>query len=911
MPRSPQSARTLRLAIICLLLLIAITLPGLSSRAEKYEAPRTDTAASTDSPLVIRVGAIYYDDSAEQYKKLRATLTAIENAANDDKSKRPITFKPVVGTYDEVYHWYKRDQVDLAVMNPGPLALLLKEFGHDQLADAFVGTRRIEPDKTSIAYRDGIGARDRYNSVMFVNREAISERFPFVSVKSSLTEAEAKPLLDFILEKARNRQTHFLFVHPFSSSGYIFPRQFLADKTGVNLTLDDYELTYSHNASLNEIRRSGYDANHRLQVAFVSDETETTRDDKTLLAIRTGNLNTPIIQDALVFTPGFAQREPGDYTRIKELLQLNVGTQSFNLAPVDKNTWWQPYEQIGEWITKFNGKKPLMSGEVTLDQIIRRINNYNLHHTKAARVAIVLSGGGAKCAYQLGAVEQIEDQFQKARTRNGTDRPAIDLVVGTSGGAINALTIAAGVTKNDEGRRALRSTWESFDQSDILKPSDLVRNLLGLTLGFIFSLLVINASYNRHLRLSAYRPSTTEQGPDEEKPGFFKRIVYWYRKLNWSQETGLWLMIVSVVFYVLGLNLITLTAWLSVKTLLNWHGWIHFVEYGRQTLRWAAITIAAFGVFLYFDRLLASRRKAYGEISRKWLMLAVAVAILLLFALPVATLYTAFKLQSTLFVSSGIDEKMATEMPNLLHCNASTGSTAERLANISTQIIQRGLITRDLVITGSVLSSDSPSTQTDPTREQNETDLYFVYKAGATDLPEALLKDNRFVSLNDKANQSILLDAVIGSGSIFPAFEPKVLPKVTRVMDKNEEDKLENAAIIDGGFVHNSPIEAAVKLEATHIIMIEASPDYPPSTEINLLSNSVAAFNHLFTQAQLLDARSRRQAEVFTLRPHQDPYLCTMDFGLNYITEAMRWGAEDAVDTATPRFVWQPRPSGL
>jgi hypothetical protein len=70
---------------------------------------------------------------------------------------------------------------------------------------------------------------------------------------------------------------------------------------------------------------------------------------------------------------------------------------------------------------------------------------------------------------------------------------------------------------------------------------------------------------------------------------------------------------------------------------------------------------------------------------------------------------------------------------------------------------------------------------------------------------------------------------------------------VKRVMDKNA---VADVSIIDGGFVHNSPIE-------------------------------------------------------------QDPFLCTMDFGKNYITEAMKWGQSDARDIALPRFVRQPRPSGL
>jgi hypothetical protein len=39
----------------------------------------------------------------------------------------------------------------------------------------------------------------------------------------------------------------------------------------------------------------------------------------------------------------------------------------------------------------------------------------------------------------------------------------------------------------------------------------------------------------------------------------------------------------------------------------------------------------------------------------------------------------------------------------------------------------------------------------------------------------------------------------------------------------------------------------------------------------------------------------------------QDPFLCTMDFGKNYIIAAMKWGANDAGDTAIPRFVRQPQ----
>ena len=862
----------IRFATACLLLLFGAQ-PALSQQAQ--------------SPLVIRVGAIYYDNSAEQYQKIRAILSRFENQT---KTKRPVAFKLVVGTYDEVYHWYKSDQIDLAVLNPGPLALLLREYGHEELNKGFVGIRGLVPSATSIASEDGKAASDTYNSVMLVNREAIRPFEPSLYAKQTLLDHEAKRIIDLVLDKTRQGQAYFLFVHPFSTSGYIFPRKFLKEKTGVDLKPTDYELTESHTVSLNEIRKAD-NPDGRLKVAFVSDYLQATKNDDKLLAIQSGDLSTKIVQDALLFTPHFVQRESADLESVKELLRSSVGETTFNLS-WNVTEWWKPYEEIASWTEAFNGNKPLMSNNITLDQIIKRINNYNTHHPeKPARVALVLSGGGAKCAYQLGAVEVIEDRLKKAQEENRTLRPGIDLVVGTSGGAINALTIAAEVTKEEAGRRDLRSTWERFSQTEILKPSNFVRRLLGVTIGFIFSLLVINVFL--YWRLWRFASGTRSL----------------FGKLIWTEKAGIFLLVISLLLYLIGLKQVTLTNSLPAETLLDKHVLIHIAEYSRQALRWAALCIFVFGFILSSNRLLASFLPPYRWLSQNLRVPAIVVVVLLFFLLPIATIVATFTYQDTLFISSGIEEKMAVEMPKLLHCDASSGSSSQRLANISSQIIRDGLIKRDLVITGSVLSSGSSSKQSDGDRQaEHETDLYFLYKTGESGLPDGLRKDNRFVSLKDPANESILLDVVVGSGSIFPAFEAKKLTSVKRMLDKNA---LTDVSIIDGGFVHNSPIEAAIKLEATHIIMIEASPEYAQSTEVSLLSNSVVAFNHLFTQAQLLDARSRRQAEIFTLRPHQDPFLCTMDFGKNYILKAMEWGAVDASDTATPRFIRQPRPSGL
>ena len=55
------------------------------------------------------------------------------------------------------------------------------------------------------------------------------------------------------------------------------------------------------------MRRSD-NPNGRLKVAFVSDYLQATRNDEKLLAIRSGDLSTKIVQDALLFTPDFVQR---------------------------------------------------------------------------------------------------------------------------------------------------------------------------------------------------------------------------------------------------------------------------------------------------------------------------------------------------------------------------------------------------------------------------------------------------------------------------------------------------------------------------------------------------------------------------------------------------------------------------
>lgn len=864
----------MRPAIIPLLLLAFVYQHAFS---QPLKTPR--------APLVIRVGAIYYDDSEAQYAAINDILSTLEK-----QSKDPITFKLAVGTYDEIMNWYESDQIDLAIMNPGPLALLIDKYSQEELKNIFVGISGRVAAETSVASKEGTTPRSTYNSIMLLNREAVSREFP-----SGATPTDDE-LVDLVIRQARQKKVHFLFVHPLSTSGYIFPRKVLKD-AGIDLSPADYDITYSHDVSTKQVKGSAYDNSGRLQVAFVSDETRNILSDNNILAIRSGPLTTKILQDVLLLTPDFIHREPAAAESVKKLLRSIQGHKTFNLSTPDE--WWKEYAEIKTWVDDLGGNNVLLSNTLTIDQIITRINNYNRHHiTEPARVALVLSGGGAKCAYQLGAVEVIEERLKAAQNANPSQKLGIDLVVGTSGGAINALTIAAEVTKDSNRRPNLVSTWQSFGQSEILKPSNFIRRLLGLAFGLTLSLCVLCVVYTFRLIRWAKRSGVKRT---ESRSRF--RLWNKVRRLTWAERVGIILLVLSLVFYLAGQRRITVTSELPADALLRQHVFVHVAEYSRQSLRWAALALFIFGLCLCVDSLLAARRERYANVRQGVRPIVLMATILLSVILPVFALYRIFFSEKSLFVSEGIVDKMSVEIPRLLGSKVTSGSLPE----ISRDIIDNQLIKRDLVITGSMIQTSSASPVTD-------TDLYFIYRAGPDpSLPQKLQKDNRFVSLRDPDNASILLDAVIGSGSIFPAFEPRQLSGVKRIMDR---DVTKDVAIIDGGFVHNSPIEAAVKLDATHIIVIEASPASQPKEEINLLNNSVAAFNHLFTQAQLLDARSRRQAEIYTLQPSSPasdgaPFLCTLDFGKNFIDRAVKWGNDDAGDTKTPRFVRQPRPSGL
>ena len=78
------------------------------------------------------------------------------------------------------------------------------------------------------------------------------------------------------------------------------------------------------------------------------------------------------------------------------------------------------------------------------------------------RTALILSGGGARAAYQVGVLKAI------ATIMPGSD-PPFDVLVGTSAGAVSAAVLAAEAHRWSHGVAALEEVWAGFSVGKVLR----------------------------------------------------------------------------------------------------------------------------------------------------------------------------------------------------------------------------------------------------------------------------------------------------------------------------------------------------------------------------------------------------------------------------------------------------------
>src|SRR4030066_1327017 len=104
------------------------------------------------------------------------------------------------------------------------------------------------------------------------------------------------------------------------------------------------------------------------------------------------------------------------------------------------------------------------------------------------RTGLILTGGGARAAYQVGVLKAIAE-FLPRRSHS-----PFQVICGTSAGALNAATLAVNAKNFSMGVQYLVNTWKNFHASQIYR-TDVIGVLNNTTLwftGVVFRLLGIN-----------------------------------------------------------------------------------------------------------------------------------------------------------------------------------------------------------------------------------------------------------------------------------------------------------------------------------------------------------------------------------------------------------------------------------
>lgn len=786
----------------------------------------------------VRVGVVAFEDfhgALEQTQKVLRELAVKEES---------IQFRLAAGTYGDVLHWLRHGMIDVAIVTPGLCAQLLFPDGSAvQISPearflASVGKPPLNNSAWAAPDRLQSGYGDHYHAVCAV------------STRSSLhTTDDLRKALDA-------GKIRFLCVHPASISSRIAPAYALK-QLGISMNAAPIEYTHSHTAALRMVVAS--DRNDCENVAFVWDDAlrpapELTSQVRQLRFPELDQLDIP--SEAVVCRADFNLAD-----RLQALLEEHIdgnGQHDFLTTAARR----QAYASVGYW-QKSTGMAESDLQNVSLEDIGRLLVHHARSQPSPARLALVLSGGGAKCAYQVGAVAAVEEHLERLRRNEPDVAPDIDLVVGTSGGAINALPIALGVTRTDEGRRDFLETWSQFDQRRIVRPTRVVRGFIGLWFALLQAAAVL----------------------------WLTRWIVRRREMRGWVFGGIFFALAAVEIF---LRFVDLPPWhwLGMNHWLH-HAWL-WTSFGIGASAWSMLL---FGLAALFQQWRLARRGAFLTIAGRPAARLLAAGIL---ALPFVQIATVLFFQETLSGDEGIERELAAHFPRLVSRHVERAGAKPlvlpvahdrtlTLHGTSRQLHERRLLSRDLVLTGSCLEQ---STSALP------SDLYF-FAAGRSDrLPPFGAR-----GIDLAAHPGLWLDVVLGSGSIFPVFPPRRLadfPKPGEYVD-----------LVDGGFAHNSPIEAAVLWGATHVILIEATPR-ERIVRRNFLQNAEASFDHLYEQSQLLDARSRGKVSVFTLAP-EPPHLCVLDFAENLIRAAAERGYRDAtggslhgLSGSQPRFRKEP-----
>jgi predicted acylesterase/phospholipase RssA/ABC-type phosphate/phosphonate transport system substrate-binding protein len=773
---------------------------------------------SACAEVKVRVGIVAYEDFEQELTHYEQFFSSL--AERD----REVSFELAVGSYGEVLHWLERQLIDTAILTPGAFASVMSDEPSAVSWD-YLASVELPPAKSPLApeIRRTPGFHSSYRSVCVVAENS--------TIQNS---ADLRDAFD-------RGEVRFLFVHPKSLSGFITPLHALR-QLGIDPERDDFEFTYSHTQSLRSLAQQS--AEDVEAVAFVWDDADAevglTESLRRIDFAELGQLDLP--RNVVIASHHFKHSD-----RIRNLID---GAESSQYRFTHLEEWRQPFERVRQWLAEAN---TLSTGAETLslEEVVQSLLQYSRSQPSPPRLALVLSGGGAKCSYQVGAVSALEERLERLRDETGEENLDIQLVVGTSGGAINAVPVAMGVSRTEVGRKGFRDTWLKLDQRDIVLLPRLMRINMGVWFAALQTAIVIWIV--RHYV------------SDLKKRGEAFAVIF---------------TVLAATEVCLGYFPIQPWSMLGENHVLH-HIWL-WLSFGVRASAWALLLIGVAALLWERHRSRSGRHIAIP----KWLTNATLAATI--FGLPVIQLVTLLFWQETISTGAGMERALAESYPSLINIHLAelgekplqfdaAAAYAKRLQQVSGEVIERDLMQRDLVLTGSCLGQTS---------DELPSDLYFYLPRDRDVLSSPF--GTRGVSLRE--HPDALLDVVMGSGSIFPIFPGRFIEGMPRAGERIE--------LVDGGFAHNSPVEAAVLWGATHIVLIEAKPRKRDERG-NFVLNAASAFRHLHSQAQLLDTRSRGRVTIYSVAPNS-PHICVLDFADNLVRDSIQRGYSEVGNGIKP-----------
>lgn len=732
--------------------------------------------AAYAEPSGLRVGILSYEDPENLPEQFKLQARALNQALH-------LRASLAVGTYGEMLHWLEHDLIDVGVVNAGLYSRLPKERWR------YVGSAAVS------------GHEPAYLSVCLARKDAALNR-----------------LED--LQRAGGKLT-VLAVDPLSVSGFINPITVLR-RAGLELRPEQVRFTHTHSNALRCLLDSKGPT-----IATIWASTWERKPDPALQVVELPGLENyhslPVALVARTDSP------------TAEALRKLVAAGRFPGFKFDAG-----YEAAVQALPEVNLTNPASRplDRVDIDDIAVTLHHYNLTHPRPARLALVLAGGGAKCSYQAGAVRALEERLELARRRWNDPGLDIQLVVGTSGGAINALAVAMGLARTPDGYQDLCAAWSDLDQSEIVCPPFLVRLNMWCWFASLAGLAVLTLNWRFGLG-----------------------------KTRSLQLTG------ALGVFLTGLSHMPLRLLLGTDSNLQ-HVWA-WLSWGIEGAGLVLVAAAFIGfVRIHRDEAKGLDVRRTGPLARLMLLFAVT--------LPLAQCYIVFCHEEFLSENFGIEKALTRNFSKLIQ--RETGRRGEPVPSVtdrvairalSQQIFDHRLLQRDLVLTASPL--------TDPALDLPGEFYFYASPLGSVEPPFG----KRGIALARRPE--LLFDALLGSAAIYPLFPSRPIEDLPQPGQRVD--------LVDGSFAHRSPLEAAVLWGATHVVVVEASTQ-EIATRGSLLSNFGASLCYLYDEAQLVDVRSRGQTVLYTLWPSA-PHIGLLDFSPHLIRQSIEKGYREASGAPT------------